>query len=144
MKKEDCNSICWLKYFNYVIVIGLFNLVFTPTYIKICASATALSSQGNLFFICSSSMAIPLPHCIQTTIVPRRNFVVFPRSLNSRFGYIKKTHFQVLACSSVADKGLSSDKRVCASQLLLAYSIIVLLGFLLDVSWWPSMFIEQY
>ncbi|KMT10789.1 hypothetical protein BVRB_5g114450 [Beta vulgaris subsp. vulgaris] len=57
-------------------------------------------------------MAIPLPHCIQTTIVPRRNFVVFPRSLNSRFGYIKKTHFQVLACSSVADKGLSSDKRV--------------------------------
>ncbi|KNA15346.1 hypothetical protein SOVF_098980 [Spinacia oleracea] len=57
-------------------------------------------------------MAISFPHCIQTAIVPCRNVVVFPKVLNCRFGNVKKTRLQVLACSSVADKGLSFDKRV--------------------------------
>ncbi|XP_021761607.1 histidine biosynthesis bifunctional protein hisIE, chloroplastic-like [Chenopodium quinoa] len=54
-------------------------------------------------------MAISSPHCIRNSIVPR---VALPRGLNYRCGNLKKTRFQVLACSSVADKGLSFDKRV--------------------------------
>ncbi|XP_057516168.1 histidine biosynthesis bifunctional protein hisIE, chloroplastic [Amaranthus tricolor] len=57
-------------------------------------------------------MAISFPHSIRTAAVPYQNFVAFPRGLNHKCYYIKKTHFQVLACSSVLDTGLSHGKRV--------------------------------
>ncbi|KAL2935216.1 Histidine biosynthesis bifunctional protein hisIE chloroplastic [Bienertia sinuspersici] len=58
-------------------------------------------------------MAIPLSHCIPSAFVPRQNVAVLRGGINYRCGYIKKTQFQVLACTSVAeDKGLSFDKRV--------------------------------
>lgn len=57
-------------------------------------------------------MAIYSPHCFQTAVLPRQNFVLFSGRLNYKRGHIKKTHFQVLKCSSVELKDLSFDKRV--------------------------------
>ncbi|CAO2818569.1 unnamed protein product [Amaranthus hypochondriacus] len=57
-------------------------------------------------------MAISFSHSVRTAAVPCQNFVAFPRGLNLNCYYIKKTHFQVLACSSVVDKGVSPGKRV--------------------------------
>lgn len=80
----------------------------------------ALAHTLSCAYICSSSMAISFSHSVRTAAVPCQNFVAFPRGLNLNCYYIKKTHFQVLACSSVVDKGVSPGKRVCNDSLLFA------------------------
>ncbi|XP_074277496.1 histidine biosynthesis bifunctional protein hisIE, chloroplastic [Silene latifolia] len=49
---------------------------------------------------------------LQSAFFPRKSQLLFSNNLNYRCGFVKKTQFRVLACSSVAHNPLSFDKKV--------------------------------
>lgn len=57
-------------------------------------------------------MAVSYYHCLQTPVFSRRSHVKFSSGFKYGCGNNKKSHFQVLACTPVADKALSFEKKV--------------------------------
>lgn len=57
-------------------------------------------------------MAVSYYHCLQTPVFSRRGRVKFSGGFKYGCGNNKKSRFQVLACTPVADKGLSFEQKV--------------------------------
>ncbi|KAK9668017.1 hypothetical protein RND81_13G029200 [Saponaria officinalis] len=57
-------------------------------------------------------MAVSSNHFLQSAFIPRKSHVITWNNLNYRCGFVKKTRFTVLGCTSVTHKVQSFDKRV--------------------------------
>lgn len=57
-------------------------------------------------------MAVSYYHCLQTPVFSRRGRVKFSGGFKYGCGNNKKSRFQVLACTPVADKGLAFEQKV--------------------------------